>query len=238
MTILFDCSSLVFSENPQIYRTFCKRLSVLAANMGLKGLWIAITRACSKAEDIIAADAGAPGRTIIDLSSTTSKTVGPSACDWTISGRASVTAASDKRSLAPVRDPVVPLETVVGRATGKTAGAVLRETKPKANGAVANASSRSWAHARAALVLRTDAVAVALRWSTGAKSIQVRQRSYAGIARYNDDYMVIGKYVGQERIYHAPPSTTQDDILFESISRLLSCKLSTWVVLRCKFHFL
>lgn len=36
-----------------------------------------------------------------------------------------------------------------------------------------DAALSTWAHARAALILRTEAVSVALRWVAGAKTIQV-----------------------------------------------------------------
>lgn len=36
------------------------------------------------------------------------------------------------------------------------------------------AAFSTWAHARAALVLRTEAVSIALRWVAGAKTIQAR----------------------------------------------------------------
>lgn len=43
-----------------------------------------------------------------------------------------------------------------------------------AEGAGVAASASSWAHARAALVLRMEAVSTALRWVAGTKTIQVR----------------------------------------------------------------
>ena len=54
----------------------------------------------------------------------------------------------------------------------ETADVTLRGQKTEADGKGTGLSD-TWAHARAALVLRTEAVAVALRWVAGAKVIQV-----------------------------------------------------------------
>lgn len=49
----------------------------------------------------------------------------------------------------------------------------LRGKVVDGGGATEDTALSAWAHARAALVLRTEAVSVALRWVAGAKTIQV-----------------------------------------------------------------
>lgn len=48
---------LLTNGTKQVYRLFCRRLSILASNMRLGGLSIAIARACAVAEEILFADA-------------------------------------------------------------------------------------------------------------------------------------------------------------------------------------
>lgn len=57
----------------------------------------------------------------------------------------------------------------------KQATAALQALKGKPGdvGEAEDAASSTWAHARAALVLRTEGVSVALRWVSAAKAIQV-----------------------------------------------------------------
>lgn len=56
---------------------------------------------------------------------------------------------------------------------GAQAMQILRGKLVGGSEAKEGAALSTWAHARAALVLRTEAVSVALRWVAGAKTIQV-----------------------------------------------------------------
>ncbi|CAM9961144.1 unnamed protein product, partial [Sphacelaria rigidula] len=50
-------------------------------------------------------------------------------------------------------------------------------TEDKAN-LLENSQRDTWAHARAALVLRKEAVATVMRWIAGAKTVQVTYRAF------------------------------------------------------------
>ncbi|CAN0569988.1 unnamed protein product, partial [Ectocarpus sp. 12 AP-2014] len=59
-----------------------------------------------------------------------------------------------------------------------TAALQALKGKPRDVGEAEDAASSTWAHARAALVLRTEGVSVALRWVSAAKAIQVAFRGF------------------------------------------------------------
>lgn len=157
----------------QVYRLFCQRLRVLATNMRLRGLWMPIDRACSKAQDIVA-DAGGMTTQRPDAALTSSSNAASFTSDGEKSGGVSKINSRDSSSYKG--SPLIKSEATVPKGAlltaGETAGVALRGQKTEA-GSMGTDLSDSWAHARAALVLRTEAVAVALSWVAGAKIIQV-----------------------------------------------------------------
>lgn len=56
-TCVIAFSNLHRLRNRQVYRLFCQRLAILAANMRLKGLSAAIAHGCAMADEILLADA-------------------------------------------------------------------------------------------------------------------------------------------------------------------------------------
>eukprot|EP00903_Cladosiphon_okamuranus_P016531 g15251.t1 len=153
----------------EVYRLFGQRLSILASNMRLKGLRSAIAQAAAKADSILAtyaaaavgdsnqsdnAEEGAPSTKIKSSSSSSTKQSRKLA---NRGGAAAATASDGKK------------DKVVHALRGKTVnGGEAKE----------DAALSTWAHARAALILRTEAVSVALRWVAGAKTIQVAFRAF------------------------------------------------------------
>ena len=128
--------------------------------MQLKGLRAAVADASAKAEGILAADKE-NGPT---LSSSPSAAAG-SARDKATLGLATSTDAGPKGKNGQRK-------TVTATAEASAATA-LRGGKSRGGGQTQGGQVSTWAHARAALLLRTEAVAVALQWVACSKMIQV-----------------------------------------------------------------
>lgn len=157
----------------KVYRLFCQRLCVLASNMRLRGLRVLIDRAYSKAQDIVA-DAGGMTSQCPDAASTAVSNAASSASDGKKSGEEFE--INLQASAGYKGSPVIKGEATVSKGAllkaVETADVTLRGQKTGVGGKGTGLSD-TWAHARAALVLRTEAVAVALSWVAGAKVIQV-----------------------------------------------------------------
>lgn len=139
-----------------------------------------IAQAFAKADEILAVDATAPSETesvkILspstppDASSRRTPKPGP-VIESGAKGRIDKGATRD---LTSGGKGVVPRTSTMNAAEAVTA-TVLRGNRSSrgATGGWMTAKISTWAHARAAQVLRVEAVAVALRWVAGAKNIQV-----------------------------------------------------------------
>lgn len=182
----------------QVYRLFCRRLSILASNMRLTGLSAAIANASVEADNILADVSAARDlpETAIDVNTgdmndiSSELSVSPSHPHRPGSTPRPPSVAST-RSLTKKAGSAQARNRGDGSGTGVSTGTRNDQRFVKEEGraamvdvVVAKAddvalgvpagTDRTWAYARAALVLRTEAVAIALQWITGAEKIQVR----------------------------------------------------------------
>lgn len=180
---------------PKVYRLFCQRLSVLASNMQLKGLRAAVADASARAEGIIAADKTNDSTAMTSSSSSSSPNAVAASSSranaTSTPGLVPIAAASarDKTALvlAPTSD-VGPKGKNIQRKTAMVTAEAITAANTNANVNAPpprgkNSSGKggektgggtvsTWAHARAALLLRTEGVAVALQWVASSKVIQ------------------------------------------------------------------
>eukprot|EP00752_Nemacystus_decipiens_P001572 g1533.t1 len=139
-----------------------------------EGLWNVIARAAEKADGIIATHAGAAF-----AESNRGDNADKGAPSSKI-GSSSPSSTKQSRKLANSRGGAVPAAATAAATTGKKDEVLqaLRGKTVDGGEAKEDAASSTWAHARAALVLRTEAVSIALRWVAGAKTIQVTFRAF------------------------------------------------------------
>ncbi|CAM9759100.1 unnamed protein product [Scytosiphon promiscuus] len=156
----------------EVYRLFCQRLSVLASNMRLKGLWTAIVNASAKADGILAKHA-TTAAAALETSANDDQAVNP--IPDAPAKRKHVSSSPSKASSkkAGERTSKMVGGASAAAASGKKNGAMdLVRSQMSSEGSAEDAGLSTWAHARAALVLRTEGVSVALRWVSGANIIQ------------------------------------------------------------------
>lgn len=183
-----------------MYGTFCRRLSMLASNMKLKGLKMIIESAFAKADLLLARHEAPPAGTSGARALPDASVADESSARPTLTPRSHVTASGQRTpSMTASSSPHQKSGNTPGRTPENKVGAGTRRSRREESpssrsvreptqeakavtttgGRVGSPSSAegTWAHARAALVLRTEAVATALRWVTGAETVQVSEDS-------------------------------------------------------------
>ena len=182
--------------------------------MQLKGLRAAVADASAKAEGIIAADktndpeAVPPSYSLSSPSAATAAASSSRANATSTPGVAPAAAASSARDkaalgLAPTSDvgpggntsqrkaAMVTAEATTAASTSTNANAPPprgKNSSGKGGGQAGGGAVSTWAHARAALLLRTEGVAVALQWVASSKMIQASldHRMNASRVKKND----------------------------------------------------